>query len=215
LSYTPTESSIPGASLTVLQQSKECAGCWNFTKEDARWLKYVHDLKLLLPNVNFGPSGNIRNVLEIGCGTGSFLHAMKQLGVSGMCLAYENMPFVQTTNARGLIGAHMSTEHALPFPSHSFDMLHAHWVMAYLGIREDKLSRVLFEWDRLLRPSGYLVQRGFWHANVTHADADTIAAWAFVKKIAALASWNIIEWHEGPGVLDFIVQKPAKRTVMR
>ena len=37
------------------------------------------------------------------------------------------------------------TERALPFTSHSFDLLHAHWVMAYLGTTPENLSRVLLE----------------------------------------------------------------------
>ena len=77
---------------------------------------------------------------------------MSEKRVNGICLAYENLPFVQTTSARGVIAAHMSTERALPFTSHSFDLLHAHWVMAYLGTTPENLSRVLLEWDRVVRP---------------------------------------------------------------
>jgi ubiquinone/menaquinone biosynthesis C-methylase UbiE len=209
-----TEHDIPEFSLTTLQASKECQGCWNFASESKRWLDYVRELPAKLGvDVSFGPTGTVRNVMEVGCGTGGFLLAMSKLGVNGMCIAYENMPFVQTANTRGLIAAHMSTERALPFPSHSFDLVHAHWMMAYLDMELDNIARVMFEWDRIVRPSGYIVQRGFWHGNVTFADFNTHSKWRFVKHLARHLSWNILEWAEGPGVLDFIVQKPTTRSL--
>jgi len=192
----------------------ECQLCWDFAHERKRWTRYVEQLPGLLgAGITFGPSGTVRNVMEVGCGTGGFLLAMAKVGVNGMCIAYENLPFVQTSNTRGLIAAHMSTEKALPFPSHSFDLLHAHWIMAYLDTEHDNLARVLFEWDRIIRPSGYIVQRGFWHGSVSLANNITRQRWLFVKHVAEYLSWSIIEWKESPGVLDFIVQKPMRRVI--
>lgn len=215
--YTPPRSDVllqdnlPDASLDELQQAKECQRCWNFTHERERWSMYVEKLPGLLGNITLGPKGEIRTVLEIGCGTGGFLVAMSEKRVNGICLAYENLPFVQTASARGVIAAHMSTERALPFTSHSFDLLHAHWVMAYLGTTPENLSRVLLEWDRVVRPGGFVVQRGFWHGSLTRADNTTQSAWDHVKRVSEFLSWRVLEWNKGSAVLDFIVQKPLQR----
>jgi len=205
------EGNLPDASLQELQLSKECQHCWDFEHERKRWATYVDALPRLLGSVAFGPQGDVRNVLEVGCGTGGFLIAMAERRVHGICLAYENLPFVQTVSARGFIAAHISTERALPFTSHSFDLVHAHWIMAYLGTEPENLSRVLLEWDRITRPGGYIVQRGFWHGSLARAENNTRAAWAHVKQLSEFLSWHVLEWSEGSATLDFIVQKPQQR----
>lgn len=99
----------------------------------------------------------VRNVLDIGCGFGSFGAHLVSLKVMAVCIAeYEvSGSQVQLALERGLpamIGAFISKQ--LPYPSLSFDMVHC----AQCGIVWDKKDGLfLIEVDRVLRPGGYFV----------------------------------------------------------
>ncbi|CAM8881339.1 unnamed protein product [Rhodiola kirilowii] len=99
----------------------------------------------------------IKNVLDIGCGFGSFGAHLVSLNVMALCIAeYEATGSqVQMTLERGLpamIGNFISKQ--LPYPVLSFDMVHC----AQCGINWDgKDGMFLLEVDRVLKPGGYFV----------------------------------------------------------
>lgn len=99
----------------------------------------------------------VRNVLDIGCGFGSFGAHLVSLKVMAVCIAaYEATGSqVQLALERGLpamIGNFISRQ--LPYPSLSFDMVHC----AQCGILWDqKDGMLLLEVDRVLKPGGYFV----------------------------------------------------------
>lgn len=99
----------------------------------------------------------VHNVLDIGCGFGSFGAHLLSLKLMPICIAaYEATGSqVQLALERGLpamIGNFISRQ--LPYPSLSFDMVHC----AQCGILWDKKDGIfLIEVDRLLKPGGYFV----------------------------------------------------------
>ncbi|XP_057436614.1 probable methyltransferase PMT19 isoform X2 [Lotus japonicus] len=119
---------------------------------------YVDALKSILP-VSL-ESGDIRTVLDVGCGVASFGAALTDYDILTMSIAPRDEHDAQVLFAleRGLpamLGV-LST-HRLPFPSRSFDMAHCsrclvQWT-AYDGL-------YLREIDRILRPGGFWVLSG-------------------------------------------------------
>ncbi|KAM7269289.1 hypothetical protein ACFE04_024786 [Oxalis oulophora] len=99
----------------------------------------------------------VHNVLDIGCGFGSFGAHLASLKIMAICIAeYEaSGSQVQLALERGLpamIGNFISRQ--LPYPSLSFGMVHC----AQCGIVWDKKDGMfLIEADRLLKPGGYFV----------------------------------------------------------
>lgn len=99
----------------------------------------------------------VHNVLDIGCGFGSFGSHLLSLKVMAVCMAaYESTGSqVQVALERGLpavIGNFISRQ--LPFPSLSYDMIHC----TQCGIIwDDRDGMFLIEVDRVLRPGGYFV----------------------------------------------------------
>ncbi|KAI4350611.1 hypothetical protein L6164_005056 [Bauhinia variegata] len=121
--------------------------------------KYIVALArmLKLPGDNLHNGGNIRNVLDVGCGVASFGAYLLPLNIIAMSLApndvHENQ--IQFALERGIpstLGV-LATKR-LPYPSRSFELAHCS------RCRIDWLQRegiLLLELDRLLRPGGYFV----------------------------------------------------------
>ncbi|TKY64744.1 methyltransferase PMT19 [Spatholobus suberectus] len=120
---------------------------------------YVDALNRLLP-VPLESSGDIRTVLDVGCGVASFGAFLVDYDILTMSIAPsdEHEAQVQFALERGLpamLGV-LST-HRLTFPSRSFDLAHCSrclvpWT-AYDGL-------YLREIDRILRPGGFWVLSG-------------------------------------------------------
>ncbi|CAA2998245.1 probable methyltransferase PMT5 isoform X1 [Olea europaea subsp. europaea] len=148
----------------------------------------------------------VRNVLDIGCGFGSFSAHLLSLKLMALCMAaYEPTGSqVQLALERGLpaiIGNFISRQ--LPFPPLSYDMVHC----TQCGIVwDDKDGLFLLEVDRLLRLGGYFVltsprsrQRGS-SMNIKKGSM-SIPFEEFTQKIC----WNLLAQQEE----TFVWQKTA------
>ncbi|KAA8548163.1 hypothetical protein F0562_004576 [Nyssa sinensis] len=112
---------------------------------------------LKIPGYKLNNGGNIRNVLDVGCGVASFGAYLLPLNIIAMSLApndvHENQ--IQFALERGIpstLGV-LGTKR-LPYPSRSFELAHCS------RCRIDWVQRdgiLLLELDRLLRPGGYFV----------------------------------------------------------
>ncbi|KAJ4824626.1 hypothetical protein Tsubulata_051208 [Turnera subulata] len=119
--------------------------------------KYIVALARMLkfPNDKLHNGGNIRSVLDVGCGVASFGAYLLSHNILAMSLApndvHQNQ--IQFALERGIpstLGV-LGTKR-LPYPSRSFEMAHCS------RCRIDWLQRdgiLLLELDRLLRPGGY------------------------------------------------------------
>ncbi|KAL8533659.1 hypothetical protein ACS0TY_009890 [Phlomoides rotata] len=120
---------------------------------------YSHQIAELIglgSDAEFHEAG-VHNVLDIGCGFGSFGAHLLSLKLMAVCMAaYETTGSqVQVALERGLpaiIGNFISRQ--LPFPSLSYDMVHC----TQCGIVwDDKDGMFLIEVDRVLKPGGFFV----------------------------------------------------------
>ncbi|KAM0033752.1 putative S-adenosyl-L-methionine-dependent methyltransferase [Helianthus debilis subsp. tardiflorus] len=121
--------------------------------------KYIASIASMLkiPGDKLNNGGNIRTVLDVGCGVASFGAYLLPLGIIAMSLApndvHQNQ--IQFALERGIpstLGV-LGTKR-LPYPSRSFELAHCS------RCRIDWLQRdgiLLLELDRLLRPGGYFV----------------------------------------------------------
>ncbi|XP_047953567.1 probable methyltransferase PMT5 [Salvia hispanica] len=146
----------------------------------------------------------VRNVLDIGCGFGSFGAHLLSLKLMAVCMAaYESTGSqVQLALERGLpaiIGNFFSRQ--LPFPSLSYDMVHC----AQCGIFwDDKDGMFLIEVDRVLKPGGYLVltsprSRGRRSSPGSKRGSASSPFEQFIKTLC----WNLLSEQDG----TFIWQK--------
>ncbi|XP_076910745.1 putative methyltransferase PMT9 [Bidens hawaiensis] len=121
--------------------------------------KYIASIASMLkfPGDKLNNGGNIRTVLDVGCGVASFGAYLLPLGIIAMSLApndvHQNQ--IQFALERGIPSALgvLGTKR-LPYPSRSFELAHCS------RCRIDWLQRdgiLLLELDRLLRPGGYFV----------------------------------------------------------
>ncbi|XP_023545218.1 probable methyltransferase PMT9 [Cucurbita pepo subsp. pepo] len=119
--------------------------------------KYIIALAKMLkfPGDKLHNGGNLRNVLDVGCGVASFGAYLLSHDIIAMSLApndvHENQ--IQFALERGIPSALgvLGTKR-LPYPSRSFELVHCS------RCRIDWLQRdgiLLLELDRLLRPGGY------------------------------------------------------------
>ncbi|KAH0920374.1 hypothetical protein HID58_028034 [Brassica napus] len=131
----------------------------------------------------------VRTILDIGCGYGSFGAHLLSKHLLTMCIAnYEaSGSQVQLTLERGLpamIASFVSKQ--LPYPSLSFDMLHC----SSCGIDWDqKEGLFLVEIDRVLKPGGYFV----WTSPLTNARSkEDVKRWNFVHDFAESICWTLL-----------------------
>ncbi|XP_021743549.1 probable pectin methyltransferase QUA2 [Chenopodium quinoa] len=152
---------------------------------------------------NFKQAG-VRNILDIGCGYGTFGAHLFSKELLTMCIApYEaSGSQVQLTLERGLpamIGSFSTKQ--LPFPSLSYDMVHC----ARCGIDWDlKDGLFLLEADRVLRPGGYFV----WTSPLTNArNKVNQKRWDLVHDYTEKLCWKLLSQQDE----TVVWKKTAKR----
>ncbi len=190
------------------REKEDCVTCWRFEEERARWSKFLNFIERMC-GFSFN-SGPIRTVLDFGCGSGGFLSALADRGVFGLGFArnWEKLPYLETAAARGVMAMHMDFRNTLPMVNGAVDMVHCSWLMNILETREE-IEGVLMEWDRLVRPGGFIVQYGF--RALTEAKFNE--AVKIIRRVANLMRWSEIRWHSKK-VLFFIYQKPLRRQAL-
>eukprot|EP01036_Dinobryon_divergens_P031576 gene31576-41005_t len=235
--YYPDEKKIAFANITAVKDrinlpkqvairadiSLDCLKCWDYDAQKVLWSTYVDNIETVT-GIKFLNNGNIRTVLEFGCGSGGFLAEMFARGVMGICTAKDiskdqgatsQIPYLRTVAARGLLAMHISITDHQPFLSNTFNFIHCSWVLAYVEQTPEVYTSIMIEWDRLLTPGGLVVQQGAWSPKRNSGDTDVL--WEYVKyMLQNVLQWNIIKWEvevkDGLGkVLNFMATKPLQR----
>lgn len=124
------------------------------TEADHFYFQSLHRLIISLIRTRIRPDGNLVRLLEAGCGTGLLASKMTALGkVSAVDLTAEA---VRLARGRGLDVAQASVT-ALPFANSAFDFVVSVDVLCQLKEAGDEAA--LAEFDRVLKPGGYLFLR--------------------------------------------------------
>ena len=102
------------------------------------------------------------HILDIGCGPGSITADLAALVPQGSVIGIDVGPGVieearSMAAKRGLknIGFEVGDAHALDFPDHKFDVIHAHQVLQHIG----DPPHALREWQRVTKQGGIIASR--------------------------------------------------------
>jgi ubiquinone/menaquinone biosynthesis C-methylase UbiE len=135
---------------------------WFFRNKKALDTAPEHMDYLLQEILSIVPAGNNnREVLEIGCGNGKRLKALKQngFGVTGLD---PSKAAIEEAGSNG-VNAYVGTADKLPFKDNEFDILVFGFCL-YLCDRED-LFMIAAEANRVLKNDGYIFIRDFYTKN--------------------------------------------------
>ncbi|KAH7436592.1 hypothetical protein KP509_05G026900 [Ceratopteris richardii] len=152
--------------------------------------KYIASLGKMLryPHGDLSNHGNIRTVLDVGCGVASFGAYLLPLDILAMSIApndvHENQ--IQFALERGIPSTlGVLATRRLPFPSESFDLAHCS------RCRIDWLQRdgiLLLEIDRLLRPGGLFA----WSSPPAYRDdAENVQIWNEMSDLVKRMCWSV------------------------
>lgn len=152
--------------------------------------KYIKSLANMLnfPKDNMNNEGNLRTVLDVGCGVASFGGYLLSSDIITMSLApndvHQNQ--IQFALERG-IPAYLGVlgTKRLPYPSRSFELAHCS------RCRIDWLQRdgiLLLELDRLLRPGGYFAYSS---PEAYAQDEEDLRIWKEMSALVERMCWKI------------------------
>jgi ArsR family transcriptional regulator len=168
--------------LTAIKAERAQAAAEYFRANALQWdvirRMHVADSEVEQAILDFLPSGQLGDVLDLGTGTGRMLElaagrASRLVGIdrSREMLAVARAK-LERTNARGWQVRHGDV-HALPLADESFDVALMHQVLHYLRDPEDALA----EAARVLRPGGLLVVADFARHEVEGLRAEHAHIW--------------------------------------
>uniref|UniRef100_A0A7N0VEX6 Methyltransferase n=1 Tax=Kalanchoe fedtschenkoi TaxID=63787 RepID=A0A7N0VEX6_KALFE len=154
--------------------------------------KYIASLANMLKfsDNNLNNDGNLRTVLDVGCGVASFGAYLLSSNIIAMSLApndvHQNQ--IQFALERG-IPAYLGVlgTKRLPYPSRSFELAHCS------RCRIDWLQRdgiLLLELDRLLRPGGYFAYSS---PEAYAQDEEDLRIWREMSALVERMCWRIAE----------------------
>ena len=204
-----------GWAVVAKRSNGDCARCFQFDVDERFWATYVRTfLKQALDEQLGTPA--VRTFLDLGAGSGGLLVALRAHGVQGVGISrnWENLPYLETMGARGVIGIEASLNRRLPFAPGAFDVVHAR--LAGLRFASGNATRqaLVFEIDRLVRPGGYIVHNDWKLENkahgATHTD-DASAVEAQFLRLATLLRWERLFYRRAGGSVFFSYRKPLAR----
>jgi ubiquinone/menaquinone biosynthesis C-methylase UbiE len=120
---------------------------------DEEWRQEIEIYKTVIP---LG-TGEVRTVVDVGSGTGSFSIAAEKFGMAVLNAdtVAEGQPYLHVVAERGLLGIIHDARRPLPLVDRAMDLVHCNNVLHWFAPRE--ISYILTEWDRVLRPKGYVI----------------------------------------------------------
>lgn len=135
----------------------KCVGCFEMENEKPKWMTNSSlPVDFLIQDVLGIKQGEIRIGLDFSVGTGTFAARMREQNVTIVSTALNlRAPFTETIALRGLIPLYVTLNQRLPFFDNTMDLIHTTGVMDG-GLDLQLMDFILFDWDRILRPGGFL-----------------------------------------------------------
>ncbi|OIW02227.1 hypothetical protein TanjilG_23935 [Lupinus angustifolius] len=135
----------------------KCTGCFEMEKEKLKWVSNSSiSTDFIILDVLAIKPGEIRIGLDYSIGTGTFAARMREQNVTIVSTAINlGAPFNEMIALRGLIPLYVTLNQRLPFFDNTMDLIHSTgfmdgWIDLLL------LDFILYDWDRILRPGGFL-----------------------------------------------------------
>eukprot|EP01018_Ginkgo_biloba_P018306 Gb_24106 [translate_table: standard] len=136
----------------------KCSGCFNLTQHEApKWVVNSSSrADFLIAEVLSIKPGEIRIGLDFSVGIGTFAARMREHNVTIVSATINlGAPFNEMIALRGLVPLYISINQRLPFFDNTLDLIHTGgfldgWIDLQL------LDFIIFDWDRVLRPGGFL-----------------------------------------------------------
>lgn len=117
----------------------------------------LEELALAAQHIPF--ASKIRTFLDIGAGGASLgLLMRRKYRVETISVIFPDWPYCEYITERGGLCVLVDAMEAMPFARGAFDVIHISWV--YHGQHPHELIAMFMEIDRLVRPGGYVWQRG-------------------------------------------------------
>ncbi|GLJ46161.1 hypothetical protein SUGI_0972430 [Cryptomeria japonica] len=149
----------------------KCSGCFNLAKNEAtKWVRNSSmNADFLIAEVLRIKPGEVRIGLDFSVGTGTFAARMREHNVTIVSAAINlGAPFNEMIALRGLVPLYITINQRLPFFDNTLDLIHTGGLLdAWIDLQ--LLDFIIFDWDRVLRPGGFLWVDKFF---CTRADLD-------------------------------------------
>lgn len=126
-------------------------------------------------NQHFGKiSGAGNTILEVGCGPGTLLNAIKKhspkCNVVGIDISFERLNY---NKASDFIHVVQSDSLTLPFPEQTFDSIYTRFLLEYLADSDKTVSEIY----RVCKPGGIIMLQDL--------DAQLVTNWPIANKLAS------------------------------
>lgn len=138
----------------------KCSECFNLTSHEfPRWMQVQNSSNnpdFLIADVLSIKPGEIRIGLDFSIGTGTFAARMREFNVTIVSATINlGAPFSETIALRGLVPLYLAINQRLPFFDNTLDLIHTtRFLDGWIDLQF--LDYVIFDWDRVLRPGGFL-----------------------------------------------------------
>lgn len=151
-------------------------------------------------------------VLDAGCGSGSFLPLMAELigprgSIAAFDLAPENIARVNTLASKVVVPivTQIGSVTKLPYADHSFDAIWNANVTQYLT--DDELHRMLNEFIRVLKPGGVVAIKETDLTTIQFYPLDQFVMWRHMEKAVTFQPGfmrvvNLPRWLSNAGLVD-------------
>ena len=152
------------------------------------------------------------NILDAGCGSGSFLPLMAELvGPRGRIQAYdlapENIERVEASikDWEAQVTTNIGNLTALPFEDNTFDAVWNANVTQYLS--DEELSSMLREFARVVKPGGLVAIKEHDATTLQFYPFDTFVHWRWLEKNPNMYPWvirsfSLPTWLEATGLVE-------------
>lgn len=156
-------------------------------------------------------------VLDAGCGSGSFLQLLAELvgskgHISGLDLAPENIEAVEALVMSGQVDCSVETRigevTSLPYEDNRFDAVWCANVTQYLT--DEELQKMLIEFRRVVRPEGIVAVKDFDLTLQQFLPGDPATLWTLFKMLRPISSqiqgtFRVLDlpgWFKQAGLVD-------------